>query len=114
MRASKYLVGIAVAAVVAAFGIAVTGSSVRAADTAEATYKGKCAACHGPDGKGETTMGKMLKVHDFASEEVKKMTDAELEDAISKGKGKMPAYKSFTPEQVKGLVAFVRGFAKKG
>jgi mono/diheme cytochrome c family protein len=36
-----------------------------------------------------------------------------LSEAISKGKGKMPAYKTFTPEQVKDLAAYVRAFAKK-
>jgi cytochrome c6 len=80
---------------------------------AEATYKAKCAMCHGPDGKGETATGKTMKVKNFASEEVQKMSDADLADAISKGKGKMPAYKTLTPEQVKDLVAYVRSFAKK-
>jgi mono/diheme cytochrome c family protein len=85
----------------------------RADNTAEATYKAKCAACHGPDGKGETTTGKAMKVKDFASEDVQKMSDADLSDAISKGKGKMPPYKALTAEQVKDLVGYVRAFAKK-
>jgi mono/diheme cytochrome c family protein len=93
----------------------VFASATAKADTAaaEATYKAKCAMCHGPDGKGETATGKMMKVRDFASEEVQKMSDADLTDAISKGKGKMPAYKALTPDQVKDLVAFIRAFAKK-
>ncbi len=69
--------------------------------------------CHGPDGKGETATGKTMKVKDFASDEVQKMSDADVTDAISKGKGKMPAYKTLTPDQVRGLVAYVRSFAKK-
>jgi mono/diheme cytochrome c family protein len=85
----------------------------RADNTAEATFKAKCASCHGPDGKGETSMGKMMKAGDFASDEVQKMSDADLTDAISKGKGKMPAYKTLTPEQVKDLVGYVRAFGKK-
>ncbi len=85
------------------------------ADTAAAaaTYKAKCAGCHGPDGKGETSTGKMMKAGDFASPEVQKMSDADLTDAISKGKGKMPAFKTLTPDQVKDLVAYVRAFGKK-
>jgi mono/diheme cytochrome c family protein len=79
----------------------------------EATYKAKCAMCHGPDGKGETATGKTMKVKDFASEEVQKMSDADLSDAISKGKGKMPAYKTLTPDQVKDLVGYIRAFGKK-
>jgi cytochrome c6 len=85
------------------------------ADTAaaEAMYKAKCAMCHGPDGKGETATGKAMKVKDFASEEVQKMSDADLSAAISTGKGKMPPYKTLTPDQVKDLVAYVRSFKKK-
>jgi mono/diheme cytochrome c family protein len=93
-------------------GICLLASPAKA-DTAEATYKAKCAACHGPDGKGETSTGKMMKAGDFASEAVQKMTDTDLADAVSKGKGKMPAYKTLTPDQVKGLVAYIRSFAKK-
>ena len=85
------------------------------ADTAaaEATYKAKCAMCHGPDGKGETPTGKTLKAKDFASDEVQKQSDADLSAAISGGKGKMPAYKTLTPDQVKDLTAYVRAFGKK-
>jgi mono/diheme cytochrome c family protein len=99
------------AAVIAMIGLSHT--TARADNTAEATYKAKCATCHGPDGKGETATGKAMKVKDFASEEVQKMSDADLTDAIAKGKGKMPAYKTLTPDQVKDLVAYVRAFGKK-
>ena len=83
------------------------------AAAAEATYKAKCAMCHGPDGKGETATGKMMKVKDFSSEEVQKMSDADLTAAITTGKGKMPPYKSLSADQVKDLVAFIRAFGKK-
>lgn len=80
---------------------------------AEATYKAKCAMCHGADGKGETPTGKAMKVKDLGSEDVQKLSDADLSATISGGKGKMPAYKTLTPEQVKDLVGYVRAFAKK-
>ena len=83
------------------------------ADTAEATYKAKCQMCHGPDGKGETPTGKAMKVKDFSSEDVQKMSDADLTATITNGKGKMPAYKTLTPEQVKDLIAYVRSLGKK-
>ncbi len=94
-------------------GVSFLSAPARAGDAAEATYKAKCAMCHGPDGKGETATGKTMKVRSFASEEVEKMSDADLTDAISKGKGKMPAYKTLTPEQVKDLVGYIRAFGKK-
>ena len=88
-------------------------SPVKADNTAEATYKAKCASCHGPDGKGETSMGKMMKAGDFASPDVAKMSDADLTAAISTGKAKMPAFKTLTPDQVKDLVGYIRAFGKK-
>jgi cytochrome c6 len=84
------------------------------ADTpGEATYKAKCAMCHGPDGKGETPTGKAMKVKDLASEDIQKQSDVDLTDTITKGKGKMPAYKTLTADQVKDLVGYIRGFGKK-
>lgn len=91
-----------------------TGLPARAdSASAEATYKAKCAMCHGADGKGETPTGKAMKAKDFASEDVQKMSDADLGAALTAGKGKMPAFKTLTPDQVKDLVAYVRAFGKK-
>ena len=87
--------------------IAVCSSSAVAQDAAT-TYKAKCAMCHGADGKG----GKM-GTRDFASAEVKAETDAQLTDIITKGKGKMPSYDGkLKAEDIKGLVAYIRGLAK--
>jgi cytochrome c6 len=110
-KTNNWIAGIVVAAMVLA-GITFLGPSAKA-DTAEATYKAKCAACHGADGKGETPSGKAMKVNDFTSETVQKMSDADLTDAIAKGRGKMPAYKTLTADQVKDLVGYVRSFGKK-
>lgn len=94
--------------------LALLASAPAFADTpGEATYKAKCAMCHGPDGKGETPTGKAMKARDFALEDVQKQSDADLGDAISKGKGKMPAYKTLTADQVKDLVGYIRAFGKK-
>ncbi len=110
-KTNNWIAGIAVAAMLLA-GIVFLSVPAKA-DTAEATYKAKCAMCHGADGKGETPTGKVMKVNDFASETVQKMNDADLTDVIAKGKGKMPAFKTLTPDQVKDLVAYVRSFGKK-
>jgi cytochrome c553 len=81
-----------------------------AAPGAADTYKTKCATCHGPDGKGETTIGKSMKIRDLTSAEVQKQTDADLQKIISDGKGKMPAYKAkLSVADVSSLVAFIRG-----
>ena len=105
----KTLQAIAVGAALLA-GIGLLGSPVKA-DTAaaEATFKAKCAACHGPDGKGKEA----LKTKDFASEDVQKMSDADLSAIITNGKPpKMPPFKTMTPDQVKDMVAYIRSFKK--
>jgi cytochrome c551 len=70
-------------------------------------FKTKCAMCHGPDGKGQTTMGKNMKLSDLASADVQKLSDAQMKDIVLKGKGKMPAQK-VTDAQAGDLVKFVR------
>ncbi len=94
----------------AAISICLATSPLMAADGA-ALYKARCAGCHGPDGTG-SAIGKRMGAHDFHSPEVKKMSDAELADVITKGKGKMPPYKSLSPEEVKALVAHIRELSK--
>jgi cytochrome c6 len=84
------------------------------ADDAAATYKAKCSACHGADGKGDTAMGKKMGLRDFASPEVQKMSDDELSAIIGEGKNKMPGYKkSLKPDQIKELVRYIRSMAGK-
>jgi cytochrome c6 len=87
-------------------------SSASAAADAAATYKAKCAMCHGADGKSDTPVGKKMGAHDFASPEVQKMTDAELISITTKGKNKMPAYeKKLSDAEIKELVPYVRQLA---
>lgn len=79
-----------------------------AVQDAATIYKTKCASCHGVDGSGNTAAGKKLKVRDLRSAESRKLSDAQMSDIIAKGKGKMPAGKNFSADQVKQLVAHVR------
>jgi cytochrome c6 len=88
----------------------VAPSSMRAQDAA-ALYKSKCAGCHGADGTG-SAMGKKMGAQDFSSADVQKMSDKELGDVITSGKGKMPAYKTLSADDVKGLVAYIRNLKK--
>ena len=81
------------------------------AQDAGTLFKSKCAACHGADGTG-SPMGKKMGAHDFTSADVQKMSDAELADIITNGKNKMPKYASLSPEDVKGLVAYIRTLKK--
>jgi mono/diheme cytochrome c family protein len=107
MVSMRVLYSIGLAAVVGLF-------SVSAAADAAATYKAKCAMCHGADGKGDTAVGKKMGAHDFASPEVAKMSDAELTTITAKGKNKMPGYeKSLKEPEIKDLVTYIRSLTKK-
>ena len=84
------------------------GMPTAAADAA-ATYKSKCASCHGANGSGQTSVGKAMKLRDLRSAEVQGQTDEQLYAIIAKGKGKMPGYeKSLGAETCKALVAHMR------
>jgi cytochrome c6 len=90
----------------------VFGGSLRADGAGD--FKAKCAMCHGADGSGTTATGKALKLRDLGSSDVQSQSDAQLTEIVSNGKNKMPAYKGkLTDDQIKGLVAYIRGLAKK-
>jgi cytochrome c6 len=96
-----------------ALAIGLAFSAAARADGA-GDFKAKCAMCHAADGSGSTGTGKALKVRDLGSADVQAQTDAQLTAVITDGKNKMPAYKGkLTDDQIKGLVTYVRGLAKK-
>jgi mono/diheme cytochrome c family protein len=78
-----------------------------------ATFKTKCALCHGPDGSG-SEVGKSMNVPDFRSDAVQKLSDAELAQTVSDGKGGMPSFKgSLTADQIHTSVKHIRTLAAK-
>lgn len=85
------------------------------AEDGAALYKAKCATCHGPDGAGQTPVGKNMKLRDLGAAEVQGLSDADLELMIAEGgKDKKATHqfakKGLTPDQIKALVAQVRSF----
>lgn len=100
-------------ALVAMMALALIFSTYVFADGGADTFKAKCAACHGPDGSGNTTMGKNLKLHDLGSADVQKQSDDELTTIITKGKGKMPSYEGkLTKDQISDVVKYIRTLKK--
>ena len=80
----------------------------------EATFKAKCAMCHGADGLATSGMAKAMKVPSVKSEDFAKLSEAEMVTATENGKGKMPAYKGkLSDAEIKEVVAYMRGLAKK-
>ena len=78
-----------------------------------ATFRTKCAMCHGQDGSG-SEVGKSMNVPDLRSPAVQKLPDAQLAQIISDGRGGMPSFKnSLSEDQVHSLVAHIRSLQKK-
>src|ERR1700675_4597773 len=101
------------------FGITVLVVSIVQANpgpdsaASSATFRTKCAMCHGQDGSGSEG-GKSMNVPDLRSGVVQKLPDAQLAQIIADGKGGMPSFKnSLSEDQVHSLVAHVRSLRGK-
>ena len=76
----------------------------------KALFGSKCAVCHGPDGKGQSAMGKKLGVKDLTTT---KLSAGDIEATVLKGKGKMTPFEGrLSAEEVKAVSAFVKGGLK--
>jgi mono/diheme cytochrome c family protein len=90
-----------------------TASATPADELASARkeFSQKCAACHQDGGEGGTVKidGKPLKVPSLKEGHALKHTDEEFAKQISKGGEGMPPFKDkLTPDQINGLVRFIR------
>jgi cytochrome c553 len=91
--------------------------SASAADVKE-TWSKDCAKCHGPDGKGDTKMGKKLEIKDFTDAKYQaSLKDDAMLKAIKEGvkdgeKTRMKAAEGLSDEEMKALVTYVRAFKK--
>jgi mono/diheme cytochrome c family protein len=84
------------------------------AASAQDIYLDKCSVCHGQDGAGNTAKGRKLKVKNVKSPEVQKLSEAEMLEIVSKGKGKdMDGFeKELGGDMVKQLVTYYRTLGK--
>ena len=75
------------------------------------TYAANCAHCHGADGRGNTVLGRAMKIRDLRSPEVRRLSEDELLVILSKGGdgGRMPGFqKKLGAETVRQLATYVR------
>src|SRR3974390_2670522 len=78
------------------------------ADSGEATYKAKCASCHGSAGTPSPGMAKMMGIKPVSDPSVKAMTAAEMEAVVKNGKGKMKPIAGLSDPQIKDVVTYFR------
>ncbi len=78
-----------------------------------ATYKAKCAMCHGPDGTAATPVAKAMKIVSFKDPTMVKAPDAQFETAVKDGKGKMKGFAgTLSDAQIKEVVSYIRTLQK--
>ena len=77
------------------------------------TYKANCVACHGPDGLGNTPVGKAMGVKPYNAPDIVKQSNADLTSVIKNGKNNMPAFNGkITDAQIKDLLVYIHTFQK--
>ena len=103
------------------FSVVLLGAALVSATAADAkeTWEKTCAKCHGPDGKGDTKMGKKLEIKDLTDAKFQaELKDEQATKAIkegikdSEGKIKMKPAEGLTDGDIKQLVAHVRTLKK--
>ena len=106
----KFLIAVFVISFVLA---CIAPAAFAGSDEGAATFKAKCAMCHGQDATGNTPMGKNLKIRDLTSADVQNQSDADILNTISKGKNKMPEYGTkLSKDQIADLQKFIRTLKK--
>ena len=92
-----------------------TSSSVDKPPSTESLYKQKCSKCHGADGSGETSLGRIFGTPDFTDPAwwAKHPNSGELLGIITRGKKNMPAFgKKLTKAQIASLADYVQRFKR--
>ena len=97
-----------------AVGLFLLAPGLSFADDAAALFKAKCSICHGANAEGKPA----LKAPALVSDEVKKMSDAEITGQIADGaKSKKASHafsqKGVSADQVKSLLGYIRELNKK-
>ncbi|MBI5691889.1 MAG: cytochrome c [Verrucomicrobia bacterium] len=106
--------------VVASIVLSIAGAALASfAADAGANWTEHCAKCHGPDGKGQTKMGKKLGLRDLADAQVQaKFTDEQALRAMKEGvkdkdgKQTMKPAEGLSEADMKALVGYVRSLKK--
>ena len=90
--------------------LVISASSVGFAQSGgEATYKAKCASCHGATGTPSAGMAKMMGIKPVSDPAIQALTIDQMSAAIKDGKGKMKPIAGLTDAQIKAVAAYYKG-----
>ena len=90
-----------------AAAVLLAGSMCFAQDGA-ATYKAKCAMCHGPTGTPSAGMAKAMGIKPVSDPSMQSLTVPQIESAVKNGKGKMKPIAGLTDPQVQAVASYFK------
>jgi cytochrome c6 len=93
--------------IVLAAAVSLAGAMCFAQDGA-ATYKAKCAMCHGPTGTPSAGMAKAMGIKPVSDPSMQALTVAQISAAVKSGKGKMKPVAGLTDAQVSAVAAYFK------
>ncbi len=83
------------------------------AESGADVYAAKCKMCHGADGAPPAAMAKSMGIKDLKSDDIQKMSEAEIKAVVEKGKGKMTGFAGkLTPDQIDAVAKYVKSLKK--
>ena len=94
--------------VVLAVVVSLAGA-VSFAQSGDATYKAKCASCHGAAGTPSAGMAKMMGIKAVSDPDIQKLSVDQMSAAIKDGKGKMKPITGLTDAQIKDVATYYKG-----
>ncbi|HEY1253782.1 MAG TPA: cytochrome c [Terracidiphilus sp.] len=93
--------------IVLAAAVSLAGAMCFAQDGA-ATYKAKCAMCHGPTGTPSAGMAKAMGIKPVSDPSIQALTVAQVSATVKNGKGKMKPIAGLTDAQVTAVAAYFK------
>ncbi len=93
--------------IVLAAVVTMAGAMCFAQDGA-ATYKDKCAMCHGATGTPNPAMAKAMGIKPVSDPAMKSLTVAQVEAQVKNGGGKMKPVAGLSDAQVKAVAAYFK------
>jgi len=96
--------------IVLAAAVTLAGAMCFAQDGA-ATYKAKCAMCHGPLGIPSPALAKSMGIKPVTDPAIEALTVAQIEAAVRNGKGKMKPVAGLTDAQASAVSTYFKSLS---
>jgi mono/diheme cytochrome c family protein len=83
-------------------------SAMSFADDGAATYKAKCAMCHGATGTPSAGMAKAMGIKPTSDPAIKALTVDQIASTVKDGKGKMKPVAGLSDSDIKAVAAYFK------